>query len=554
MLRELYIKDIALLEQVRAQWNFGFSVITGETGSGKSLLLQALSLALGKRANRQIRRSGSKKAIVEAYFTDVNASVAEYCENAGIESQEGLLLTRELDESGKSLCRINGRIVTLATLRDLGERLVNIHGQNDYESMYSPELQLQLLDRIGGEQSLKFLQEYSDRYDAYRSKRHELQTLMEYKDPGEIQRELDLLSYEIDEIREAQLQKEELSSLEEEIKRIMHSEMIEKEWNRAHASVSAENTNALYRINEAMEALARIEEWSADAKQIYRNLEQAYFTVEDCAAQLRDGMRFEAVGEDVLDQYIRRTEEIKRLYRKYGNSYDEVMKTLQKNCDRLEEIGSREERQKALQEELKMLQEEMVAVSSRWNAYRKEVAKEMEREVAKELTELNMKGTRFEIQFHEKKFGKNGNTELRFLVSFNAGEKLQELQKIASGGEISRFMLAFKTVIAQVDEIATLVFDEIDTGVSGIAAQSIAKKLKKIGEEKQVLAITHLPQIASSAQYQYKVEKRIVKERTVSELHSLAREERVEEIAKMISGKTISKTSLENANELLNQN
>lgn len=555
MLSELYIKNFALIDELRIEYGQGLNIITGETGSGKSIMIDALSLALGKKGSKSLVRKNQKKAIVEAIFFLDNTQVGEQLESLGIENQgEQILVTRELTSDGRSTSRINGRAISQSDLKQITSKLITIHGQNEYEQIMNPGSQLSLIDSFSENGLAKELEKYKGLYERYHQIKADISRLNDNMDEAKLQRELSLLAYEINEIKDTNIKKNEKEELKERLEKAEHMELIQNNLQYIYDRTYGNQNAILSNLTRYISKLEDIISYDADFEQWLTIFNDVYYTLEDLVREIASkSMKLEDQDNNI-DEIGDRLDKINQLFRKYGNSYEEVMKYKEEAIARKIEIESREVIQAKLETELQGLEQEMLRVAKKISAERKSTSKILVDQIKKELKDLNMQNARLEVDFREVPFHKLGIDQIEFLVSFNKGEELKSFTKVASGGEVSRFMLALKTVIANTDEIESLIFDEIDTGVSGISAQMIGTKLKEISKYRQVICITHLPQIASFANTHFVVEKKQNAEETRTMIRDLDADARVEEIAKMMSGLAVTDSTLQTASELLKRN
>lgn len=555
MLQEIYIKNFALIDEVRIKFGSGLNIITGETGSGKSILIDALSMALGKKGERAFVRNGETKAVVEAVFNSKNPELIQTLYDMGIEdAEEEIIITRELSAESKSVSRINNRSVSKAILKEIATQLITIHGQNEYEQLMTPQNQLNLLDLFGGADISRQLREYTENYSKLLELRKEIAKLNNYQDPSQIQREIDLIKYEIEEIDNAKIKKDEKEELVKELRRVENTEKIQSTLETSYEALYGGSGSVLDSLANCFGKYDQIEEFDEDIKLWNDVIKDCYYRLDDVANEIRSKKGSFEFDENLIEELNFRIDKINTMYRKYGNGYEKVMEFKDKSMKRLKEITLRDElieqyNREAI--EVEALLSEKAGVLS---LNRKDISRSLVAKIISELESLKMSNTQFDIIFSEIGFSHSGTDSIDFVVNFNKGQQLKSLNKIASGGEISRFMLAFKNVISETDNIDTLIFDEIDTGVSGIAAQTIGEKLKEISNFRQVLCITHLPQIASYADNHYLVEKHDTETATETVVSKLGEESRINELAKMIGGSHITRTTIESARELIEKN
>jgi len=555
MLQEIYIKNFALIDEVRIKFGSGLNIITGETGSGKSILIDALSMALGKKGERSFVRNGKTKAVVEAVFTCKNPGVIQTLYEMGIEdAEEEIIITREISAESKSVSRINNRSVSKSILKEISAQLITIHGQNEYEQLMTPQNQLNLLDLFGGIEISRQLNDYKENYSKLLELRKEISKLNNYEDPSQIQREIDLIKYEIEEIDNSKIKKDEKEDLIKELRLVENTEKIQSILETSYESLYGGSGSILDSLANCFNKYDQIEEFDGDIKLWNDVIKDCYYRLDDVANEIRTKKGSFEFDEELIEQLNFRIDKINTMYRKYGNGYEKVMEFKEKSLKRLNEITLRDELIEQYTKEAQEVETLLSVKARELSSNRREISKKLVAKIIQELTSLKMGNTQFDIAFSEIGFSSSGTDCIDFVVNFNKGDQLKSLNKIASGGEISRFMLAFKNVISETDNIDTLIFDEIDTGVSGIAAQTIGEKLKEISNFRQVLCITHLPQIASYADSHYLVEKHDTDTATETIVSKLGKENRISELAKMIGGLHITKTTIESARELIEKN
>ena len=554
MLKEIYIENFALISQLHIDIDRGFTVITGETGSGKSIIIDAISLCLGRRGSKEFVRHGEEKAIIELRLENLPKKIEKELSEIGIDIEGQLIVTRELQKDGSSVSRLNRRMIPVSVLKSVMMDLITIHGQNEYESITQTDKQLLLLDNFGKNHIQKCKQEYRNIYTKYMALLQRIDKLSDNRDSGQLTRELDLLYYQRDEIHAAIIQEGELESLEEEKRKLSHFEKIQDSIHEVNSLLSKNERNVINQLNQSISILSSIETYSTFALKCREVLQEAYYMVEDISGELAKHSVEDSYDEKQLDDVISRLDLLTRLYRKYGGDYQKTKHYYEEVCDRIYQIEKREVLLKDCFVQKEKLEHKLLQFAKVLQSERKKVASSLEKRMIKELSTLNLKNTKFEIHFFEKSFTENGIDEVSFFISFNVGEEPKPFHKIASGGEISRFMLALKNIISTTDEIDTMIFDEIDTGVSGVAANQIGEKLQEIGQCKQVLCITHLPQIASFGQQHLLVTKEEKHGSVNTHIYPLKKEDRIREIAKMTVGENITPISLENASELFHKN
>ncbi|SHJ65186.1 DNA repair protein RecN [Tepidibacter formicigenes] len=554
MILELYINNFALVEEVRLNFENGLNILTGETGSGKSIIIDALNLCLGGRFDKSFVRKGTNKGLIEATFNVSNEKLENELLEYGIDTSldKNIIISREIYADGKNISRINGRNVRLSFLKNISSFLIDVHSQHENQVLFNKEKHIEFLD-LYGEEKLKILKdEYLIGYKKYTEIKNKLNSLTENKDDIQIAREIDLLKFQIDEIEDANLSAEEYEELLKQREVHRNSEKIYTNLNKAYLNLYESNINAFDLISKALKDLGDLSNFDKKLEDYYSNLEDIMYRLQDLSKDVRDYK--DNIDFDIknLDDVEIRIDTINNLRRKYGNTIEEILEYKKKITLRLDEILSRDEKIIQLKESLEKIKEDLNKKSKKITLRRKEIAKELENKICNELNSLNMKNVSFKVNFEEREdFTHNGKDIIEFMISFNLGEDLKPIYKIASGGEMSRFMLAFKTILSDIDKVETLVFDEIDTGISGIAAQIVGDKLKIISNKKQIICITHLPQIAVNSDVHFNIEKITQEDRTYTRIEKLTEEDKVQEIARLIGGLNITQKTIEHAKELL---
>jgi len=559
MLRELHIKNISIIDDVTIEFHEGFNVLTGETGAGKSIIINALSLALGERAAGEIIRSGEKEAVIEAFF-DVSSDVLspsnqKFLQDNGIDAGDGLIFKRMISAQGRNRAYINSSMVNLQTLSDVSSNIIDIHGQYDHQSLLSPEHQLDLLDAFGG--LLSEREEVKSIFERQHAVKEKIAGLL-LKDRERAQR-LDMLRFQMDEIEAAGLSPDEEEELTGELKVLSSAVHLTELAANAYESLYSAESSCMVTFSKILDAIREISTIDSSVKENLRSAEDALPLLEETGYFLRDYKNSMDFRPERLDEIQNRLEIIRGLKRKYGGSVQEVIDYWDKAVIEIEELQDSEEKLEGFNNELEELKGRLTDSARKLSEKRKSVAGKIESKVEAQLAELSMPDTRFSIQItHEKgddtkdglKAAPTGIDNIEFLISPNVGEELRPLAKTASGGELSRIMLALKVILAKGDSMPVLVFDEIDTGVGGRAAETMGQKLKALSSGHQVICITHLPQIASHAEEHLRIEKMVENKRTKVRIARIEKHERTEEIARMLGGK-ISSASMKHAKEML---
>ncbi len=539
MISTLHIKNIGIIDDLSIDLNKGFNVLTGETGAGKTLIIDSLSILAGGRFSKEMIRNGEKYSFVEMCIEQKNTQ----------NDDNQIIISREINENGKNMCKINGRMVTVSELKEFMKDIIDIHGQHDNQSLLETNTHIKLLDKFAGEEIEKIKTIYIEKYKEYNNIKIELSK--NYGDEKEKQRKLDLLRYQEKEIEEAKLKEGEEEELENTRKVMMNYEKIQENLNQADVAISE---NSIDSINIAIKSLEKIENLNDKYKNIAENLKSMYYDLKEISIDISNLKEENNFDEDNRNEIENRLDLIYSLKRKYGNNINEILKYKESITKEIFEIENLEEYTNKLKKDLEKLKEEMLELSNQMHEIRKKVAEDLNKKINYELEDLEMKNAKFKvnINFNEQKdFNNNGLDEIEFLISTNIGEEYKELTKIASGGEMSRIMLAIKTVLANVDDVPVLVFDEIDTGISGIAANSVGNKMKAIAKSHQVICITHLATIAAKGDYNYYISKKVIEGKTKTLVKQLNEEEIIEEIARISSG-NITDISIKHAKELRN--
>lgn len=547
MLRLLHIENIAVIERADILFERGFNVMTGETGAGKSIVIDAISAILGERAYRDMIRTGTQKAAVRAIFGDVPES-AWFAANDVPYAAE-TTIQREIYLDGKNVCKVNGVPVTVTVLKQLGIQLINIHGQHDSASLFDENYHLSFLDSFACDESL--LDDYRQKYQNVLSLRREIERLS--MDESEKLRRMETLKYQIEEISRADLKPGEDDTLEARRKLLQNSEKLSEGLQDAAACIDGgeDSEGAAALLSEAEHALARIARYDERLSQLHDTASDLMYQVQDVAEQLRDRLYQLSYSADELEQIEDRLDTIHRLRRKYGATCEDILAFLasaQKELDEIEFAGDRVEQLKG---KLQKAEKAAWDAALRLREARKEAAAGLTARILEELSQLDMKKVQFSCEFTETELSPVGADAVAFYMSANLGEALKPLNKVASGGELARIMLALKNVLAEKDHVPTLIFDEVDTGVSGRAAQRVAEKLHQVSLSKQVLCVTHLPQIAALADTHLLIAKGERDGRTFTTVEPLDLEGRKAELARIIGGANITETTLKSAEEML---
>ncbi|MVP00144.1 DNA repair protein RecN [Paenibacillus lutrae] len=568
MLTELSIRNLAVIEYVHIGFKSGFHVLTGETGAGKSIIIDALSLIVGGRGSSELVRYGSEKAEIEAVFeVEEDHPVWETLTQLGIEAaaEEQLLIRREVTANGKSSSRINGQLVNLTMLREVGRWLVNIHGQHEHQSLLKSDEHIHWLDTYGEKEIAASLQAYRASYDRYTKLRKELKSLVETSKQS--LQMLDLYRFQVDEIAAASLKEGEEIGLAEEKSKLANAEKLYKNVAASYDTLYGNNSG----LDSIGKSIARIQDVASIDKTgiapLLEQMQNAFYQLEDAAYQLRDYRDEVEFNPERLDEIELRLDLIASLRRKYGDTITEILAYSDKISGELATIENKDEIIQKLQDKLAAETSQLAKAALDLSKRRSKIAGRLAQEIETELRDLHMERTQFRVQVAHieaanaqaglaldngsVKFTRDGIDQVEFLMAPNPGEPLRGLSKIASGGELSRIMLAMKSIFARLDRIPVLIFDEVDTGVSGRAAQAIAEKLSVLSVSCQVFSITHLPQVACMADVHFYIHKEVEGERTYTRVTDLSRRGRVEELARMLGGVEVTETTLHHAQEML---
>lgn len=555
MLRELSIRQFAIIDQLQIDFDQGFHVLTGETGAGKSILIDALSLIMGGRASSEYVRHGAKKAEIEALFeAKQDDPIWNRLEEWGISNdQNDIFIRREISPNGKSTCRINGRLVTVSMLKQIGPKLLNICGQHEHQSLLDVEEHLEWLDEFAGEEVLTLRANYQEKYRLYQEIEKELATLN--RNEEEIENQIDYYQFQSHEIAAASLVEGEEEELKQERNRLSYMEKLMSHTNFAYELLEGEGKGLDY-AGQAMAQIEEIAQIDEAMQTISEAIQSSYYQLEEAVRQLgiyRDTLEFDP---ERLNEVEERLHVIEQLKRKYGKSIPEILEYHQTIERKLEQLKSIDTSQAELIEQRDQLLQECQRLAKEMTQFRKNAAQRLETQVEKELSELNMGSTLFRVAFipsvlREVQLSETGQDVIEFQIAPNPGEPLKPLNKIASGGELSRIMLALKCIFIDLHQIQTIIFDEIDTGVSGRTAQAIAERIALLAKKNQILCVTHLPQVACMADLHYYIYKKAADEKTKAYVQKLGQEQRTLELARMLGGVEVTEKTKQHAEEML---
>lgn len=564
MLLECSIKNFAIISSLTVQFKKGLNILTGETGAGKSIIIDALGLLIGGRGSTEFVRHGAEKAELEALFEmHPQSPLIPLLIELGLPVEEDnmLIIRREINYQGKSICRVNGQMITLSTLKEIGAGLINIHGQHEHQSLLQPEKHMDWIDAYGGQALLESKKEFLDVFRPYQETRALVKELSAHEQSSA--QRLDLLQFQLNEIVSAKLEPGEDTRLSEDRKRLANAEKLFHNISSAYDMVSGDH-KGLDCISHSVSYVETANNYDEQLAPILELLQSAYYQLEEATTELRsyrDSIEFNPEGLITIE---RRLDLIQSLRKKYGQSVDAILEYAATIEDELDLIENKDERLEKLTVKLKELSLDVSIEAEELSTLRKKYAEELSLQLKQELEQLHMLNTVIEpsfvrtedengIEVHGKKVSvnKNGIDKVEFLISTNVGEPPKPLAKIASGGELSRIMLALRSLLAKVDYVGTLIFDEVDTGVSGRAAQAIAEKLAVIAKDRQILSITHLPQVASMADAHYHISKSTEAGETVSSIKQLTKDEQAAEIARMLGGVEVTELTMSHAKEML---
>ena len=540
MISTLHIKNIGIIDDLSIDLNEGLNVLTGETGAGKTLIIDSLGIISGGRFSKEMIRKGETNSFVEICMYEP--------ENEN--SIDGnIIVSREINSNGKNMCKINGRMVTVNELKNFMSKFIEIHGQNDNQSLLDNKFHLKYLDGFIGDKIIDIKKQYKEKYEKYLEIKQELKN--NYGDEKERERKLDLLRYQFNEIEEANLKVNEEDNLEEKRKLMLNSEKISKNLNEADIAIGE---NSIGSINTAIRALEKIENIDKKYEDISSNLKNIYYELQEISRDISEHKEDVYFDEQERNEVEERLDLIYNLKRKYGNDVQEILNYKDEIEAEINHIENLDEYNNKLKKELKQLKQEMTTLAEKMHELRNEYGKVLSININKVLEDLEMKNANINIHvdYNEEEYFENGKDIVEFYIATNLGEDEKQLAKIASGGEMSRIMLAIKKVLADTDKMPVLIFDEIDTGISGKAAGAVAEKLNGISKNHQVLCISHLPSIAAIADYNYFISKRVINERTNTNIKLLNEKETLEEIARISSGE-INEATIQYAMQLRNK-
>ena len=556
MLQELAIQNLAIIADLTVSFHEGMTVLTGETGAGKSIIIDAVGLLAGGRGSVDYIREGAAKCLIEGQFAiGDNPQLRQSLRDLAIEAEDGtLILSRELTRSGKNVCRINQRLVNLTNLREVGRFLVDIHGQNEHQELMDADRHLVLLDQFAGQEIEPLKTAYRTAFLSFQALAQKIRA--KEKNEKEFAQRMDMLRFQSEEIAAASIQVGEEAALKEERNRLQNFQKIVSSLQHTYAALIGENGASLDMVGFAMDEMMEIEEIAPEYLEISEALKNSYFQLQEAASQVSRQMDLLELDEDRLDEVEQRLGVIRQLKRKYGESEASILAYYQQITSELDEALALDDQTENLSRHLAEKEAALRQLAAELTLKREAMARQLEAAIVLQLKELYMEKTQFEVRFTKvglAKLSESGQDQIEFYITTNPGEPLKPLVKVVSGGELSRVMLALKTIFSRSQGVTSIVFDEVDTGVSGRVAQAIAQKIHQIATDSQVLCISHLPQVAAIADQQYFIQKNVAQGRTLTTLSQLNAEERVEEVARMLAGETITPLTREHARELLGQ-
>jgi len=531
MLGQLHIKNIGIIDDIIVNFDEHLNILTGETGAGKSLIIDSISSILGNRVTKDLIRTGENFAFVEACF---------------FENDENIIIAREIYQNGRNICKINGKMVTLTELKEFGKKLIDLHGQHDNQSLLDDKTHIDLLDGFAGTKLYKLKEEYTKYYNQYKDINAKIKS--NYGNEQERARRLDLLNYQIEEISSSNLKEDEEIQLQERRTLLLNGEKISTSLNKSYSILSS---NVLDNISEITKYISNISTLNDKYNKLLESINDSYYNLQDVEETLRDYSYEIDFDENEQEQIEERLNLISNIKRKYGKTIKEVLEYYEKILKEKDFLENSEEIISKLKNEKSEIEIKLNKIAENISNLRKECAKKIESKINLELKDLEMKKAYLQFEFNtQDHFLENGKDEVKLLICTNLGDELKPLSKIASGGELSRVMLAIKVVLGEYDNISTMIFDEIDTGISGEAGKKVAQKLKMIAKNHQVLCVTHLPSIVAAGDNNYYIEKSIKNQKTTTNIYKLNEEKTIREIARIIAGNDITSSVLTHAKEL----
>ena len=558
MLQELNIRNFAIIKELALSFHEGMTVLTGETGAGKSIIIDAVGLIAGGRGSTEFVRHGEKKCSLQALFSfDGNEETGDILKDLGIETEgDTILLQREVFANGRTVCRANGTLVTIATLRSIGETLIDIHGQNEHQELMQTDRHLLFLDQFASHEVDELKASYQEVFHSFKDAQKQFSKWEQNEQ--ELAQRMDMLQFQVEEIETAALVEGEEETLQEEKQILANYQKITQALNAGYQALQGEESNGIDILGIAMDAMETIRDLDGDYQKISDIITNSYYQLQEAASDINQKMDELAYDENRLNEIEQRLNLIHQLKRKYGESIRHILIYLDQAKEELLQIEDREGQLERLTNEVQLYAKQVLEVGKKLSAVRKAQSKKLETAIHEQLKELYMEKVQFSVTFEDipekeelKKATENGLDRIEFYIATNVGEPLKPLTRVASGGELSRMMLAMKTVFSKTQGITSIIFDEVDTGVSGRVAQAIANKMYSVAVHSQVLCITHLPQVAAMADNHYYISKESKNERTKTHVSLLNEKEEVSEVARMLAGSEITDLTLETARELI---
>lgn len=551
MLLELNIENFAIIENMKIEFEPGLNVLTGETGSGKSIIIDSLGLVLGQRANKDIIKKGKDRAFIEAVFSSYDEETKDLLLEYGIESGDLVVVSKEIREKGPTITRVNNRTVTSQILSKISSRLIDIFAQHESISLMDNKNQLKLIDDFSGKDQGELLENLKDlvhEINSLKNEYHEKSTMEQNKD-----REIDLLEYQIKEIEDAGLSDYDDEELYDDFNVLnnMTDTLIKLSEAKALINEGYETTSLEDILDKVIANVVEVTRYNKDLKEVEENLEDIRFRISDIAKDLDRYVSSSEVDEERLQFLRERIDLVNNLKLKYGNNVKTINSFYEEISERLRFLQNFEDNLNKLLKEIEEKEAEALVLAEKISQKRKKTSEILEKKVEEEINKLNIKDAKFKIEIKEKELSFDGIDKIEFLIAPNLGQDLMPMAKVASGGEMSRIMLGFKSIIAEKDNIPTLVFDEIDTGISGKTAQIVGNKIKEVSKDRQVIVISHLPQIVALADTHFAIKKDVVNNSTISTIDKLNYDERVNEVARLIGGMNVSEIAIETAKEMI---
>lgn len=546
MLTSLYIENVAVIEKTEIELFDGLNILTGETGAGKSIFIDAINAVMGQRTSKEIIRNGAQSATVFATFTDVNDVVIQTLADNGYELEDNeLVISRTLSLLGKSNCRINGRPATTALVKQLSLNLINIHGQHESYQLFTPETHIVYIDNMANNQEL--INKYKSAYSQYKKLKKQLKDFE--TDDSQREQRIDILTYQVNELENACIESGEREALEEERTILASSEKISDALQKSKSHLGS---GAIDSVDDCLTLLIKAANYNPELESLSNRMSDVYYELQDINNSIEEAIDNCEFNPYRLEEIDDRLDLLKKLSRKYGETEDEMLRFLENAKNELEILLQYDTNRSALYDQCEQAKSKVQVIADELTNVRLSTAKEFEKRVKEEMTFLNMPRVELVVSYQKTDLGENGQDFLELLISANPGEEPKPVAKIASGGELSRMMLAIKTVLASSDVIDTLIFDEVDTGVSGSAAQKVGLKLKEVSKSRQVLCVTHQAQIAALADNHFLISKNIKDERTYTEIKQLDYDGRLQELARILDGVSVTDTALAHAKQLIN--